>query len=264
MSALIHQSPFDAIKQVDPDGDELWSARDLMRLLGYDRWENMATVIARAKVAAANQRLTVDHLFRGVTKNSGGRPQQDFYLTRFACYLVAMNGDPRKPEVAAAQTYFAIQTRVAETIPTPVPAAPALTGPELMAAALIEAQATLAAKDAEIRTLAPKATRWDTFLGADGDLSLRDTAQTLSRDHGIKIGQNNLAKWMRSHGWLDSRGIPYQDRINAGHLRAKPRTYKHPRTGEDVAGDPQVRVTPRGLDLLAERLGGKKLMEVGL
>lgn len=139
---------------------------------------------------------------------------------------------------------------------------PALTEDQIVHQALQITAQRVQALEAENRVLAPKASRYDTFLGADGDLSLRDAAQSLSRDHGIKIGQNNLAKWMRANSWIDRRGIPYQHRIDAGHLRAKPRTYKHPRTGEDVVADPQVRVTPRGLDLLAERLAGPRLVEV--
>lgn len=114
-----------------PDGSEFWSARDLMAPLGYDNWQNFAQAIDRAKVAAQAQGNTVTSLFIDASKKTSGRPQQDVQLARFACYLVAMNGDPRKPEVAAAQAYFAIRTREAETTP-------ALTGPELIAKALIE------------------------------------------------------------------------------------------------------------------------------
>ena len=110
-------SPFDSIRRVRPDGTEFWSARDLMPLLGYDRCENFVSAIERAMVAANVQGYDTDGLFRGVTKKGAGRPQQDFELSRFACYLVAMNGDPRKPEVAAAQHYFAVKTREAETRP---------------------------------------------------------------------------------------------------------------------------------------------------
>lgn len=105
-------SPFDAIRRVREDGSEYWSARDLMPLLGYPTWQHFAPVIERAAAAAANQ----DHegLFTAIRENSGGRPREDFRLIRFAAYLVAMNGDPRKAEVAAAQSYFAVRTREAE------------------------------------------------------------------------------------------------------------------------------------------------------
>lgn len=134
------QSPFDRIRRVDVDGSEWWSARDLMPLMGYTKWQAFEVPLNRAMKSAEAQGVSVENNFTGSRKVSGGRgPSQfDYRLTRFACYLVAMNGDPNKPEVAAAQAYFAVRTREAETTP-----AKELTGPELMAKALVEAQATL-------------------------------------------------------------------------------------------------------------------------
>lgn len=116
------QSPFDAIRRVTDKGREYWSARDLMPLLGYDRWENFAKAIARAEIAVDAQNGDHDHHFRDATKvversQGGGSKLADVELTRFAAYQVAMCGDPRKPEVAAALAYFAIRTREAETAP---------------------------------------------------------------------------------------------------------------------------------------------------
>jgi len=103
------QSPFDRIRRVDPDGSEWWSARDLMPLMGYTKWQAFEVPLNRAMKSAEAQGINVENNFTGSRKVSGGRgPDQfDYRLTRFACYLVAMNGDPRKPEVAAAQAYFA-------------------------------------------------------------------------------------------------------------------------------------------------------------
>lgn len=126
-------SPFDAIRRTREDGTEYWSARDLMPLMDYPKWQQFEPVIERACKAAENQGLDASALFRVITKKTGGRPQADFELTRFAAYLVAMNGDPRKSAVAAAQAYFAIRTREAET----APATPAL--PQNYAEALQEA-----------------------------------------------------------------------------------------------------------------------------
>lgn len=135
------RSPFDDLKRVNAAGAEYWSARDLMPLLGYARWERFAEAIQRAKITAENHGHALENLFRGAAKKSeGGRPAEDVHLARFAAYLVAMNGDPRKPEVAAAQSYFAIQTRVAET---QVPAAPDLTSLEGIAAILNAGAAAL-------------------------------------------------------------------------------------------------------------------------
>lgn len=101
-------SPFDGIKQTDEQGNEFWSARDLMPLMGYAQWRQFSDSIDRAKAAAEVQGIDVTSNFAVTRKNSGqqgGRPREDFRLTRFAAYLVAMNGDPRKHEVAAAQSY---------------------------------------------------------------------------------------------------------------------------------------------------------------
>lgn len=109
------QSPFDAIRRARPDGSEFWSARELMPLMGYGTWERFRNPLDRAMTSARNQLDDVSQDFRRSAKNSATKPMVDFELSRFAAYLVAMNGDPNKPEVAAAQAYFAIRTRESET-----------------------------------------------------------------------------------------------------------------------------------------------------
>jgi hypothetical protein len=112
----IGRSPFDDIRHVEEDGTEWWSARELMAPLGYERWENLLNVIDRAKSACRNTGHDVGENFRDVTKVIGrrGPTARDVHMTRFAAYLLAMNGDPNKPEIAAAQRYFTVQTRRAE------------------------------------------------------------------------------------------------------------------------------------------------------
>ncbi|MDI3315905.1 MAG: hypothetical protein QJR12_16995 [Mycobacterium sp.] len=110
------RSPFDRIKQTRPDGSEFWSARQLQSLMAYGTWERFSNPLQRAIQSASNTGIAVDQHFRRSVKKTGGRPREDYELSRYAAYLVAMNGDPNKPEVAAAQSYFAERTRQAEVI----------------------------------------------------------------------------------------------------------------------------------------------------
>jgi DNA-damage-inducible protein D len=110
-----NSNPFDDIRHIDDQGQEYWIARELMPLLGYSRWNEFKVVVERATLACKNTGNEVEAHFSGLTLKSQGRPGQDYKLSRYGGYLTAMNGDPRKPEIAAAQSYFVIKTREAET-----------------------------------------------------------------------------------------------------------------------------------------------------
>ena len=121
---VLLKTSFDGIAQIyqsDAESVEYWLARDLMIILGYERWENFDKAINRAMDSCRTGEIPVENHFRKATKmvpvGSGAvRPVKDYMLTRYACYLIAQNGDPKKEEIAFAQSYFAVQTRKQELI----------------------------------------------------------------------------------------------------------------------------------------------------
>lgn len=110
---------FEEIKEIDENGIEFWTARKLFPLLGYSRWETFNEVIGRARKSAFNSGQITENHFRDLTKlvdigSNTKREIKDWKLDRYACYLVAQNGDSKIPQIAFAQTYFAVQTRKQE------------------------------------------------------------------------------------------------------------------------------------------------------
>ena len=108
--------PFEAIKHISDDGTEFWYARELSIILEYVQWRNFSKVLERAMLASKNSGYKIADHFAEVSKTidmpkSATKKVVDFKLTRYACYLVVQNGDPRKEVIALGQTYFAIQTR---------------------------------------------------------------------------------------------------------------------------------------------------------
>lgn len=115
------EQTFEDIKHINEYGQEYWLARELQPILGYNSWRRFLDAIERAKLACKNSGYEVDEQFADAVKtspmpNGGVRELEDFVLSRYACYLIVMNGDPRKEIIAVGQTYFAVKTRQQELI----------------------------------------------------------------------------------------------------------------------------------------------------
>jgi DNA-damage-inducible protein D len=110
------QTPFERIRRTDADGVEFWSARDLMPILEYSKWQNFKTVLLKAQIACENSGIDPSDHFTDASKlvlvgSDAKREIEDVHLSRYACYLIVQNADPSKEVVALGQTYFAVQTR---------------------------------------------------------------------------------------------------------------------------------------------------------
>ncbi|USC18038.1 phage antirepressor KilAC domain-containing protein [Rhodococcus sp. 11-3] len=265
------QSPFDSIRQVRADGIEFWSARDLMPLLGYDKWERFEDAIDRAIASMVAQGHSAHTNASRLREPIAKTYRINFHLSRFACYLVAMNGDSRKPEVAAAQAYFAIRTREAETM------APALTGPELLAHAVLEAQQMLASKDKEIAVLdahvaelAPKAAYVDEFVADEDMLRFATVASTLGMQES-KLRELLIAKkWIYSETstrWSHSKGRKvtvnrYSEYADKKRYFQRVENHEAPRFRGEVMHT--LKITPAGAEAIARlvRRGGDNVVDL--
>lgn len=181
-------TPFDAIQRTRPDGKEYWSARDLMPLLGYPRWQDFKAALLRATASCQAQgHDPLEHFSGSTLKTPNGRPSDDVQLSRFGAYLTAMNGDPRKPNVAMAQGYFAVKTREAELrIDTPK----TITNLEMLAAMATEAvrlEQRTSTLEAQNRVLEAKI---ETIAGGSGYL----TVKAWARLHGMQIPRPRAAE----------------------------------------------------------------------
>lgn len=248
VNGLVHiavgGSPFDAIMLPG----ERWSARALMPHLGYGKWENFSTAIERAEATAANSGAVEAISRRQEMVPQGGAPRIDYVLTRFGAYLVAMNGDPRKAEVAAAQAYFAIKTREAEVAPVHA----VLPGRKALAEMVIAAEEAREAAEAKVAELAPKAEAFDAFLGNEG-LYLVGTVGRI-----LGVGQTTLFKFLYEQKVLIEGGPrrrqPYADPRFEGWFRVR----------ADGRGHTTTYVTARGAEAIRLLALDKRLIEASL
>lgn len=214
------ESPFDRIRHEDEHGEH-WYARELMVLMGYSTWERFAAVVEKA---AESLRIVqgdevVAGVFRKIAKNPtkhGGRPGEDYRLTRFAAYLVAMAGDDTKTQVAEARIYFAVRTREAEVAPI----APQRRIPQTFVAALRELASEVEAREAaeslvqqqqqELTTARPKAAFVDEFVVVPEDtMRIDDLAKAVG------------ARVQTFRDWLVTRRVIYRRCVGRYWSRSK-------------------------------------------
>ena len=227
----------------DPGGEPRFVAQDVCDVLGITNSRD------------ALSRLDEDEKGVGTTDTPGG-PQQVSVLTEPGVYALAMTS--RKPQAKPFVRWLShdVVPTIRRTGQYGQP--PALSGPELMAAALIEAQRTLDAARSQVKELEPKARSFDHFLSSGDDYSVATVAQALVRA-GASTGRNRLFGFMEHLGWIyrpegHRQWSAYQSAVEAGLVRVRMGKYEDQSTGE-VRATYTIRVTPKGLDRLAGRFG---------
>jgi DNA-damage-inducible protein D len=249
-------SPFDSIRRLRPDGSEYWDARELQPLLGYLRWEDFRNAVERARYAIGNAGLEPDSHASARSEAFGPTRQMgaNYHLTRYGAYMAAMNGDPRKKEIADAQTYFAVKTREAETA-VPAPRLPDISTPAGVLAMAEQFAATarqLVAAEDLVAELQPKADLADTYLIAQGGSRLvREAAKLLG------MREKDLRRFLLAEHLIFAKHAACGDIMYdhyaefAHHFDARETIVNHT---WGTCTHYTLRVTPRGIDLIRKRL----------
>lgn len=258
-----NRSPFDVIRRVDADGEH-WRGRELMPLLGYEKWERFADMVERAVVSIdAAARLPeetaghhVSHRREAVAGGLPGAVRADYRLTRYGAYMTSLNGDVRKKQVAAAQRYFVMQARRAElSAANPVIELDELAAAERYVLAIKEKRAAIARAEiaeAHVAELVPRAAQADHQRKAQGLATVATFCTDLQlwarENHGVKLLHDEIRDYLGDIHFViragSRRNEPYAEAVKAGHVRQVKGVYDTTNHGsfETVA----TRLTPKG------------------
>lgn len=243
-------SPFDRIRHQDEHDIEYWLARDLQPMMGYEQWRRFEGVIERAIRSAENTGAYSDQAFCQIRQatsrgdHGGSQVRTDYRLSRYAAYLVAMNGDPNKPQVAAAQAYFVAKTDEAENATTKP-----MTEIEVARKYLAVLEREMALR-AELEVAKPKAGKWDAYCNADGLIGMTELADIL------KTNVRTLTAWLveiqffrrQTSAAGGGRNMPRASAQKAGYFEVKTEA-KH------GVAYPVAYATPRGVDVVVDFWG---------
>lgn len=226
-----------AVRTVSRDGDPWFVASDVITVLDLHR--------------TAVRRLDPDEKGVHSTHTLGG-DQDVTVINEAGLYTLILGSRKQEAKMFKRWVTHEVIPSIRKTGAYAVPK----TREEQLSDAVLIAQELIVEKQQAIEQLTPRAQFADKFLSANGDYDTRDAAQILKRDHGIvDMGQNRLRDWMQAHGWLDKRRRPTYKAVEPGYLRLKPSSFRFRRSGgEEQLADPQVRVTPRGVEALARAL----------
>lgn len=221
---------------------------------------DLAKVLDIAAVGRLASRLDDGVRQTHTIQDSLGRDQNAVIVSEAGMYEVVIRSD--KPEAAAFRRWITSEVlpQIRRTGAYGVQAVP--TGQELLALAVVEAQALLAAKDTRIAELTPRAEAWTVLADASGTYTVSDTGKLLA-SAGCATGPRRIFQQLADMKWIFKRGgiwTGYQQHINAGHLAEYAGSHFHPRTGERVLDAPTVRVTIEGLEALRRILGGAEML----
>lgn len=249
MTALDISKQLDDLKIVTLTDGEVWSARDLQEFAGYTEWRKWSGAIDRAIDSVNASGLDASDHFVGTAKmiqtGKGARREiEDVELTRYACYILFQNADARKPEIAALQQYFAVQTRKQElNVPGKLAIDPTSTdGISLILAAAQNALNKAIALEAKVEADAPKVLFAETVATSDGSILVAQLG-TILKQNGVDIGEKRLFERLRSEGFLCKGGSdhnrPTQRAMDMGLFEVVERTY------QSSDGSPRLSITPK-------------------